>query len=52
MYFHLFIFENLLDINCYNLKSENTVVKNYLTLTAGKYDISSEDLKTQIAVNV
>ncbi|XP_025197074.1 uncharacterized protein LOC112595901 [Melanaphis sacchari] len=45
-------FRDLLDVNCYNLKSEITVVKNYLTLTTGKDDISLEDLKTFIVKNV
>uniref|UniRef100_A0A2H8TJR3 Zinc finger MYM-type protein 1 n=1 Tax=Melanaphis sacchari TaxID=742174 RepID=A0A2H8TJR3_9HEMI len=45
-------YKDLLDVNCYNLKSEITVVKNYLTLTTGKDDISLEDLKTFIVKNV
>ncbi|KAL4126012.1 hypothetical protein QTP88_010244 [Uroleucon formosanum] len=47
-----FQIQSLLDINSYNLKSEITVVKNYLTLTTGKDDVSLEDLKTCIVVNV
>ncbi|KAL4153787.1 hypothetical protein QTP88_001620 [Uroleucon formosanum] len=45
-------YKDLLDINSYNLKSEITVVKNYLTLTIGKDDVCLEDLKTCIVVNV
>ncbi|KAL4122946.1 hypothetical protein QTP88_015187 [Uroleucon formosanum] len=45
-------YKDLLDINSYNLKSDITVVKNYSTLTTGKDDVSLENLKTCIIVNV